>query len=70
VPTTSPSCLLLVSPDVSNLLTVNNGVGELALPIPNDVALIGFVLHEQAVQFDLAFTFSVSAGASLTIGAR
>lgn len=70
VPTTSPTCLLLVSPDVSNLLPIVGGVGEIALPIPNDPALGGFVLHEQAVQFDLAFTFSVSAGLSLTIGLK
>ncbi len=70
VATTSPSCLLLVSPDISNLLTAVAGVAEMALPIPNDVALAGFVVHEQVLQFDLSFTFSASGGASLTIGAK
>ncbi len=65
-----PGCVLRATPDVVITLAPN---GTFALPIPNQVALLGAQLTDQALVFDPpanALGFSLSNAVIATIGAR
>jgi len=67
-PIGAPACDLHVSADV--IVTALAAVG---LPIPNDLSLLGFQIHSQAVAFEplpSGFGIALSDATSLTIGAR
>jgi hypothetical protein len=67
-PLGAPACDLHVSPDV-----IVTALGPVALPIPNNLSLLGFQIHSQAVAFEPlpnGFAVALSDANSLTIGAR
>lgn len=68
-----PGCTLLVSPDITLLLTPGPGTASSALPIANSAALLGGQFFQQTIplEFDLAGAIAAvrgSNGLSLVIG--
>ena len=52
---------------------IEKDLGPVALPIPNNLSLLGFQIHSQAVAFEPlpnGFAVALSDANSLTIGAR
>ena len=47
-----PGCDLLVTPDALEFRSANAGAAEWTLSIPNNTALVGVFIHQQALPFD------------------
>ena len=54
LPQAGAGCALLASPDVLGTVPVLGGVAELALAIPDHPSLVGAIVHQQVVAFELA----------------
>jgi trimeric autotransporter adhesin len=70
----TPGCSLYVRPDLLMTLAPSAGSADVAFLIPNAAALVGQVVHQQAVALDLTALGSIAAMTStnalqLTIGA-
>ncbi|MFT4841924.1 MAG: hypothetical protein ACI8UD_003517 [Planctomycetota bacterium] len=63
----APSCMLQVSVDFLQTLTPVGSTASFSLPIPNNPALIGFVLFTQGAQLE-ATGFSVTEKGIATVG--
>jgi hypothetical protein len=67
----APGCFVHASPDGALLLVASAGTATLSIPIPGDLALLGTVLHHQALALDPAANAlggTVSNGARLVVG--
>ena len=58
-------CTALAQPDVADVLPVTSGTATYGLPVPNNPALIGFQVFQQAVE--IGSTWTVSQGGVGTI---
>ncbi|MCC7397280.1 MAG: hypothetical protein IT455_09485 [Planctomycetes bacterium] len=72
LPQGGAGCTLLVTPDVLATIVPQAGVATIDLLIPNAAALIGGVLHEQALPFEFGapglLALTSSNALTLTIG--
>jgi hypothetical protein len=69
-PQTGPGCNLQVSPEITVLLINNGGTADYQLSLPNNSALVGGVMFNQAAQLELNGNLSVSGGGRMTIGIK
>lgn len=53
LPPADPACELLVTPDVLDLAVASNGVATASLALPASPPLVGVVLHQQMIPFEL-----------------
>jgi len=63
----APTCMILVSLDSVNVLPTVGSTASLSLPIPNNAALMGFVLFAQGAQLEPG-NFSVTEKGTATVG--
>jgi len=65
IPEFVPGCTALASPDLVDFLVASGGAATWSLPIPNNPALSGFQLYNQALEFGALL--SLSNGGAATI---
>lgn len=68
-----PGCNLLVTPDAVEFLSANAGAAEWTLSVPNNTALVGMPIYQQALPLDPtanALGLAASNGLSMTPGIR
>jgi hypothetical protein len=74
LPQGQPSCYLLASPDLVELLVPSGASHSASLSLPNNPALAGLVIYEQWLSLQFRFTrqivdLSASNTLALTVGA-
>jgi len=53
LPQDQPGCNLLVAPDLLEFVFASAGAAEVQVPLPNTTAVIGQVVHQQLIPFEV-----------------